>query len=147
MCMSVPQIAVRCTLMSTSLWPTDGSGTSSSQMPGSARALTNAFMPCPWYLMNDGEIPSRHLERMHDPVELFPGVCSTHLGANSRFSMRHDRKREGHDIDALGLHPLRQIDRQGRVAQHDRNDRVFARNQIESRALHLFAEVAGVGVQ
>src|SRR6185312_10188777 len=103
MCMSVPQIAVRCTLMSTSLWPTGGSGTSSSQMPGSARALTNAFMPLP--LMNDGEIPSRQLERMHDPVELFPGVRSTHLGANSRFSMGNDRKREGDDIDALGLHP------------------------------------------
>src|SRR6185437_17010299 len=135
MCISVPQIAVRCTLMSTSLWPTDGSGTSSSQMPGSARALTNAFMSLP--LVNDGEIPSRHLERMHDPVELFPGVCSAHLGSNSRFSMGNDRKREGHDIHALGLHPLRQIDRQGRVAQHDRNDRVFARNQVESRALHL----------
>jgi hypothetical protein len=28
------------------LWPTAGSGTSCSQMPGSARALTSAFMSC-----------------------------------------------------------------------------------------------------
>src|ERR1700676_552513 len=44
MCMSVPQIAERCTLMSTSLCPTEGSGTSCSQIPGAARALTSAFM-------------------------------------------------------------------------------------------------------
>ncbi len=42
--MSVPQIAVLPTLISTSLGPTLGSGMSSIQMPGSAFALTSAFM-------------------------------------------------------------------------------------------------------
>src|SRR5512137_1464618 len=44
MCMSVPQIAVLPTLISTSLGPTLGSGISSIQMPGSAFAFTSAFM-------------------------------------------------------------------------------------------------------
>ena len=44
---SVPQIPVRSTRMRTSLIPTSGSGTSSSQRPGSARLLTRAFTRAP----------------------------------------------------------------------------------------------------
>ena len=43
-CRSVPQIAALVTLISTSLTPTSGIGTSSIQMPGSAYFLTNAFI-------------------------------------------------------------------------------------------------------
>src|SRR5258708_6644433 len=110
MCMSVPHIAERCTLMSTSLWPTAGSGTSCSQIPGSARALTSAFMIRPQepvrLLVNDVQIASRRPERLNDPIQLFAGVCSAHLGANSRFSMGDDRKRKGHNINALHLDPI-----------------------------------------
>src|SRR5277367_1956170 len=112
MCMSVPQIAVRCTLMSTSLWPTVGSGTSCSQMPGSARALTNAFMKCPVLLggagfvhmqrneelPNNAQIAPCATEGLNNPINLLAGVCSTHLGANSCLSMGHDREGEGHHI-------------------------------------------------
>src|ERR1700719_2424194 len=125
MCMSVPQIAVRCTLMSTSLWPTAGSGTSWSQIPGSARALTSAFM---MPLVNDAEIASGRRKCLNDLIELPAGVCSTHLGANSCFSMGNDRKGEGHDIDSLRLDPLGEVHRQPRIAQHDRGDGVFSRD-------------------
>ena len=43
MCTSVPQIPVLATRILTSLIPTPGSGTSSSQRPGSARLFTSAF--------------------------------------------------------------------------------------------------------
>src|SRR5262249_2175251 len=43
MCKSVPQMPVRSTLMSTSLMPISGRGTSSSHNPGSALRLTKAF--------------------------------------------------------------------------------------------------------
>src|ERR1700722_5070124 len=131
--------------MSTSLWPTEGSGTSCSQIPGSARALTSAFIKMP--LVNDGHIASRPAERLNDLIELFPGVCSTHLGANSRFSMGNDRKCEGDDIDALRLYAFRQLNGQRRIAEHDGNDGMFARNQLKSQTPHLFAEIAGVRVQ
>src|ERR1700722_10573145 len=131
--------------MSTSLWPTEGSGTSCSRIPGSPRALTSAFIKMP--LGNDGHIASRPAERLNDPIELFPGVCSTHLGANSRFSMGNDRKCEGDDIDTLRLDALRQLHRRRRIAEHDGNDGMFAGNQIKSQALHPFAEIARVRVQ
>ena len=44
MCTSVPQMAVLWTLISTSLPPTTGIGTSSSHSPSSACFFTNAFM-------------------------------------------------------------------------------------------------------
>ena len=44
MCRSVPQMAVFSTLISTSLGPGLGTGTSSSQMPLLASRLTSAFI-------------------------------------------------------------------------------------------------------
>ena len=43
-------------------------------------------------LVDDVQIASRGLERLNDAVQLFAGVCSTHLGANPRFSMGNDGK-------------------------------------------------------
>ena len=51
MCMSVPQIAVFFILIRTSFGPIFGSGTSCIQMPGSALALTSAFMAVPYPMM------------------------------------------------------------------------------------------------
>src|ERR1700731_4935 len=144
MCMSVPQIAVRCTLMSTSLWPTAGSGTSWSQIPGSARALTSAFM---MPLVNDAEIASGRRKCLNDLIELPAGVCSTHLGANSCFSMGNDRKGEGHDIDSLCLNALGEIDSQRCVSQHHRDDGMLARDQIEAQSLHLLSEITRIRAQ
>src|SRR5215467_11461000 len=47
MCKSVPQTPVLSTRISTSSLPSAGTGTSSSQRPGSARALTSAFILLP----------------------------------------------------------------------------------------------------
>src|SRR5471030_454613 len=113
--MSVPQMAERCTLISTSLWPTEGSGTSCIQMPGSARALTSAFM---LPLVNDAEVACRATKCGNNLIELLRCVRSIHLGPNPRFSMRHDRKSEGHDIDAFILHPFGEAHHQGRIPQH-----------------------------
>ena len=44
---SVPQMAVRRILMTTSFLPGEGLGTSSSHKPCSRFALTSAFMSCP----------------------------------------------------------------------------------------------------
>ncbi len=50
MCTSVPQIPVRNTLISTSLIPIRGTGTSSSQRPGLASFLTRASIVSMWEL-------------------------------------------------------------------------------------------------
>src|SRR3977135_489966 len=137
--MSVPQMAERRTLIRTSLCPTDGSGTSCSQMPGSARAFSRAFLDCS--LMYHGKFASSRRECLNDLIELRARVRSAHLGANSRFSMGNHRKGESHDVNSLRLYALREFDRQRCVAQHDRDDGMFARNQTETQTLHLFAEV------
>src|ERR1700679_3760385 len=97
MCMSVPQMAERCTLMSTSLCPTEGSATSCIQIPRSARALTSAFMSCP--LVNDSEFAPGLPKGLNHTVELFLGVRGVHLGANARLAMRHYREGKRHHID------------------------------------------------
>ena len=42
---------------------------------------------------------------------------------------------------------LRQFDGEGRLAEHDRNDGMFAGNQIEAERPHAVAEVSGIAVQ
>src|SRR5580704_2291378 len=91
-CMSVPQIAERCTLMRTSLWPTEGSGTSCIHIPGSARAFTSAFMNFP--LVNDAECAARTAECVDHPIELRRGVRGAQLSADTLLSMGDHRERE-----------------------------------------------------
>src|ERR1700677_1586635 len=144
MCMSVPQIAERRILMRTSLWPTAGSGTSCIQIPGSARALTNAFMSLP--SMNDAERAPGARERRHHAVELRGRMRRAHLSADPRFAVGHDRIRECDHVNAVILHAFGELHGERRLAEHDRNDGVLARKQIETEALHLFAEIAGIGM-
>ena len=70
MCMSVPQMAERWILMSTSLCPTAGSGTSCIQIPGSARALTNAFMGCLQWMMPSVRPASANAETTRSSCEV-----------------------------------------------------------------------------
>src|SRR5215469_6438523 len=97
MCMSVPQMAVFATSMSTSLGPTLGSGMSSSQMPGAACCLTSAFMlfpfmgikrrvgsavlPCRRPSVDHAEIATDTRERLERLGELLARQCRGHLGA------------------------------------------------------------------
>src|ERR1700722_12046399 len=115
--------------MRTSLWPTEGSGTSCIQIPGSARALTNAFMSLP--SMNDAERAAGVRERGNDAVQLRSRVRGAHLRADPRLAVRDDRIGEGDHVDALVLHALGELDRQRCFAEHDRDDGVLARQQIE----------------
>src|ERR1700689_3054797 len=154
MCMSVPQIAERRTLMRTSLWPTAGSGISCIQMPGSARALTNAFIAClcvaPVFeapLANDAKRATRALERLYHPIELRARVRCAQLSADARFSVGYDRIGEGDHVDAFLLHPLGESHGERRLAEHDGNDRMFPGKQLVSQALHAVAKIAGIRLQ
>src|SRR5688572_8965159 len=172
MCMSVPQIAVLRTLMSTSLWPTRGSGMSCSQMPGSARALTRAFMvgagfalfavllagsedgarvantannanPAP-ILLDDGELAPDLCECVDGAVQVRPREARGHLRADARLALRHHREREADDVDAVREQAVGHAHREARIAQHDRDDGMLAGNQVEAQRAHAFAEVARV---
>src|ERR1700690_1314282 len=121
MCMSVPQIADRWTLISTSLCPTAGSGMSCIQIPGSARALTSAFMGDP--LTKDAEIAPGPPECADHGVELLRRVRRVHLCADARLSLRDDREGECNDVDAGHEHALGKPHRERRIAEHDRDDR------------------------
>src|SRR5579883_2223496 len=146
MCMSVPQMAERCTLMSTSLWPTVGSGTSSSHMPGSARSLTSAFMDSSGD-GDDAELAPGGGEGGDDLVELTGGVRGAHLRADACLAVRHDGEGEGDHVHARLEQPLGERDRARRIAQHDRHDRVLAGEEIVAEALHLLAKIARVVTQ
>src|SRR6185437_4596889 len=95
MCMSVPQIAVLATSMSTSFGPTLGSGISSSQMPGCACCLTSAFMRS----VNDPELAPNLGECRERALELPTGERSRHLRTDTRLALRHHRVGETDDVD------------------------------------------------
>src|SRR5579864_2856945 len=101
MCMSVPQIAVLATAMSTSLGPTAGSGMSLSQMPGAASCLTSAFMSL--LSAQHAEFASDAFERLQGAGQLLAGECRGHLGADARLTLGHHRVGEADDV-----HPARQ---------------------------------------
>src|SRR3954451_1578481 len=112
---SVPQIAVFLTLISTSLGPISGTGTSSIQMPGSALAFTSAFIMFDILLSlesldpeslfgadrsgNHTQFPADHAKRLHCTVDIGSGVRRRHLGADARLAFRHHREGKADDID------------------------------------------------
>src|SRR5581483_1557156 len=79
MCRSVPQMAERLTLMSTSSGPTAGAGTSSSHSPGSRLFLTSAF------IAPSAPSPSRRRPLWPAPPRLSKGSA---LCARSRTAVR-----------------------------------------------------------
>src|SRR5439155_14815872 len=102
MCRSVPQIAERSTLISTSSAPTGGVGTSSSHRPGSGFNLTTAFMSTSSRLASgdDAERAPDLGEGGDRLVDLGVAMRSTHLGADPGLAPRPHRKGEPHHIDA-----------------------------------------------
>src|SRR5580692_12548738 len=109
-------------------------------MPGSARALTSAFIFASRslsdrLLLNDAEVACRTTKRGNHLIELRSGVRSIHLGTNSRFSMGHNRKGERDDVNTLLLHALGETHGEGRIPEHHRDDRMLAWDEIESQGL------------
>src|SRR5690606_18660027 len=104
MWMSVPQIAARLTLMSTSLCPGFGRGISSSQMPGSGFDLTSARMPPSG---DHAELAADCRERVDGPVELGARQSRRHLGADARLAFGHDGIGEADHVDAVVEQPVR----------------------------------------
>src|SRR5580765_3050124 len=130
MWMSVPQIAVFFMRISTSFGPIVGRATSAIQMPGSAFALTSAFMPAAPAMnsiasFKHAEFASRGRERGHRALELRARVGRRQLGADARLADRHDRERESDDVDAEFEQPVGHAAREPGVADHDRHDRML----------------------
>src|SRR3981081_2200769 len=98
MCISVPQIAVLAISISTSLGPTLGSGMSSSQIPGAARCLPNAFMirfsreVAGGASAEHAELAAHAGEGVHGALELLACQRRGHLGADARLPAGHRRR-------------------------------------------------------
>src|SRR5882672_7518968 len=123
MCTSVPQIAVFLILISTSLGPISGTGTSSIQMPGSALAFTSAFIMFDILLSlesldaeslfggsgNDAQFLADRAERFHRTIDIGAGVRRRHLRADAGLTLWHHRERKSDDIDATLQHARRHL--------------------------------------
>src|SRR5579863_4079835 len=147
MCISVPQIAVLAILISTSLWPTLGSGMSLSQMPGAACSLTNAFMaafPAAAASVNQAQLPADLAEGRERPLELGARMGGGHLRADARLTLRHHRVGEADDVDAALEERIGHAASERRITQHHRDDRMLAGLQAKAGARQPVAEEARV---
>ena len=61
--------------------------------------------------------------------QFFPLVNGRHLGADARPALGHHGEEESRDVDAALVEFRRHVLRQPRLAQHDGDDRVLARQQ------------------
>src|SRR5580704_2876039 len=101
MWMSVPQIPVFLTRISTSSDPITGTGTSRSQRPGSSFAFTSAFITKPSSVRSDqSECLAGILEGVDGEGDVGFAERCRHLGADPGLALRHHRKKEARDIDA-----------------------------------------------
>src|SRR6187551_1254702 len=125
MCMSVPQIAVLWILINTSLCPTFGMSMSFIQMPGLASLLTSAFMARPSF--DQLQFLAHPDERRERAIELCIVERRGHLRADARLALGHDRKRKADDVDARGEQLVGEARGLRGVADHHRDDRMFAR--------------------
>src|SRR5919198_1472071 len=97
---SVPQIAVFLTLISTSLGPISGTGTSSIQIPGSAFAFTKARIMLDMKNLrlplsgNHAKFPANLDEGGDRPIDIGRRMRGRHLRADARLALRHDGERE-----------------------------------------------------
>src|SRR6266478_659437 len=140
MCMSVPQIAVLAISISTSLWPTLGSGMSSRQIPGAACCLTSAFMICSSsvrvcrgrFKLEQAELAAHPGEGIHGALELLARERRGHLGADARLPFGHDWIGEADDIYAVLQQPVSHAAGERRIPDHHRDDGMLARLEIEA---------------
>src|SRR6185437_16864370 len=134
MCMSVPQIAVLPISISTSLWPTFGSGTSSSQIPGAASFLTSAFngptsphavrRACS---LHDPKLFAHRAECLDGLVQLLARERRRHLGADSRLTLRHHGVGKADHIDAALEEAIGHAAGKNGIAQHHGDDGMLTR--------------------
>src|SRR5689334_5281258 len=98
MCKSVPQTPVLSTRISTSSLPIAGTGTSSNQRPGSARALTSAFILLPVGHLCPATVP------LHpgSPLSHANATLSPRAGWLAVTQLQHSARRAG-DGEGGGL--------------------------------------------
>src|ERR1700761_8989907 len=126
----------------TSLWPTSGFLTSVSVRPGARSSFANAFMCAS--VLDDTEYTADARECIHRAVDLFGRVRGAHLRTNACATFRHDREREADHVHAFLQERIGHFRSELRVAEHDRNDRMFAGHERETERTHLAAEVRAV---
>jgi len=87
------------------------------------------------------------MEGSERAVEMVAAMSRRDLGADARLALWNHRIREAYHIDAL-IEQLRRHGRgQGGIAQHHRDDRMFAGNQGEAKVFEAGAEIAAVIMQ
>src|SRR4051812_47475348 len=79
-------------------------------------------------------------------VELFGGVRRRYLDADAGLSLRHHRIAETDHIDTALEQLIGHPTRQGRVAEHHRQDWVLSGLELEPGSLQRGAELASVSV-
>ena len=89
----------------------------------------------PASLMNDAELAAGLGEGLDRALEIGPGVGRRHLGPDARLAARHHRERKADHIDARCSSRRAAMSwASWALAQHDRDDRMFARHQGEAEA-------------
>src|ERR1700733_14020877 len=132
MCISVPQIAVFATSMSTSFGPTFGSGMSLSQMPGAACSLTSAFMLLPLWgrcrrpSMDHSQLTADLRERLQRARQLLTGEGGRHLRADARLAAGYHRGGGADGVPPACQQRIGHAAGECRIPEHQRNDRVLA---------------------
>src|SRR2546430_1961226 len=77
-------------------------------------------------------------------LEIMPGMGGGDLNADAGFAFGNDGVREPDDVNAFGEHGIGELRGQGRVADHDRRDRVRAGQDIEPKLRHFSSEKARI---
>src|SRR5262245_45505276 len=142
MCMSVPQMALRLTRIRTSFGPGAGFAISCRSMPGAERALTSACIRRA--ILDYAQLFADFRERCHGAIELLARVRGGHLRADARLPLRDYRIGEADHVHAFVEQAAREIGRELRVAQHDRDDRMLAWHEVETGGCHSLAKVRSV---
>src|SRR6059058_1346896 len=149
MCRSVPQIAVLWIRIMTSLWPTSGFFTRVSVNPGAGSSFASALIDASLgYGSSDhAQCPAHVGERRDGLTDLLRRVRRAHLRSYARSTLGHHGIRKADDVDAFGEQRIGHAGSKRGIAQHDRNDRMLARHELEAKRRHLAPEVLTVPAQ
>src|SRR5450755_4169280 len=147
MCTSVPQMAVLRTRIRTSLWPTSGLFTWTSFRPGPGVTLASAFIVSSMAIgqsANGAERLADLGERGDRAFYLCRIVRGAHLGSQARLALGHDGVRKADHVNAFLEERVRKTRGKLRVTEHDRNDRMVPRDQIEAKPGERIAKALSV---
>src|ERR1700687_3988408 len=149
MCASVPQMAVLRTRIRTSLCPTSGLLTWTSCNPGSRVTLASAFIVSSMAmgpLANGAERLANPGKGGNGTIDLCRRVRGAHLVSQPRLALGNDEVRKADHVNTFFEERVRGPCRELGITEHDRNDGVVTRNQIEAQPGQRFAKVLAVSM-